>query len=57
MHWPAHLAQCPQQFNAAKLSATTTIVRLGNHPALAYHLSGPIRQLLVSMISLFVVAL
>jgi len=31
MHWPAHLAQCPQQFNAAKLSATTTIVRLGNH--------------------------
>jgi len=24
MHWPAHLAQCPQQFNAAKLLSATT---------------------------------
>jgi len=30
MHWPAHLAQCPQQFNAAKLLGNHN-VRLGNH--------------------------
>jgi len=53
MHWPAHLAQCPQQFQCSKAT-------IGNHnhrsprqpsPHLPYHLSGPIRQLLVSMIS------
>jgi len=42
MHWLAHLAECPQQFNAAKLlSATTTIVRVGNHRRTCLTISFP----------------
>jgi len=54
MHWPAHLAQCP--------TVPCSKATIGNHnhrsPRQPHaSLSGPIRQLLVSMISLFVVAL